>query len=151
MEQYLCIVVHDITLSIICLKIRDIWDIKVCKIAALPTLIPPDIMTYARRLISCFVNSLSDTWVWNASLNDQFTRRSGYNWPLSQHHTENPHRSWSWIWKLRLVQFFVWKTCHKYLHTRSIMPLESTGDNNLAVVKGRRNHLSLSYGMFSSF
>jgi hypothetical protein len=59
-----------------------------------------NIITSIQNIISCFVDFLEDTWVWSASLNGQYTLKSGYIWLLSQHYNKISQESLSWIWKL---------------------------------------------------
>jgi hypothetical protein len=104
--------------------INNLWNNDKFIVDDLHTALPLTISEDIKSLNPCIIPSMEDTWIWNASLNGEYSTRSGYHWLLSQREMESSKETWNWIWKLLVaasVQFFIWQTCHCSIPTKSVL------------------------------
>lgn len=81
---------------------------NICIVDDLHTTLPLTISQAIKSLNPCIIPSIEDTWISNASLNGEYSTRSGYHhWLISQREMESSQETW----KLPMVvsiQILIW-------------------------------------------
>jgi len=113
--------IHDIHLSV-----KDVFTFNGQHTQALYTNIPQIIADSINNTHMNFTEMMEDAFIWSHNKNGVYTTKSGYSWLLQNSDSPSnttPTLSWSWIWKLKVLEKFkllVWLACHNVVPTLSL-------------------------------